>query len=303
MKLKVFKVLLLILTIFIGVGAVFGGVCMLIEPDGRLVFLDSMLPYFQVLPFSEILFQNYVFSGIMLIIVNGVSNIVATVLILKNKRAGYVLGAVFGITLMLWITIQFVIFPFYVIDLVYFIAGALQFVFGYVALVSFNQENFAFSLEDYKDIDENSHTLVVYFSRKNYTKKIAYATANQLKANICELKTKERTEGDIGFLWCGRFAMHRWGMELLPLEVSLKEYETIIIVTPIWVFRMSAPARQFIRDNAEELNGKEVKLIFNHFNPWLPTGAIKEVESYVKVAQTQSYTTWLGHTFKRKAMP
>ena len=67
MRLKVFKILLLILTIFVGVGAVFGGVCMLIEPDGRLVFLDTMLPYFQVLPFAEILFQDYVFSGDYLI--------------------------------------------------------------------------------------------------------------------------------------------------------------------------------------------------------------------------------------------
>lgn len=299
MRLKIFKVLLLILTIFVGVGAVFGGVCMLIEPDGRLVFLDTMLPYFQVLPFAEVLFQDYVFSGIMLILINGVTNLVATVLILKNKRSGYALGTVFGITLMLWISIQFVIFPFFAIDLVYFIIGALQVIIGYVALVSYNQENFAFNVEDYSDIDENSRTLVVYFSRKKYTKRIAYAKANELKANVCELKTKERTEGDLGFWWCGRFAIHGWGMELLPLGVNPDDYEKVVIVTPIWVFRICAPVRQFIMDNAQVLNGKEVTVIFNHFNPWLPKGAIKEVEKYIKVAQIQSYTTRLGHTRQR----
>lgn len=297
MRLKIFKVLLLILTVFVGVGAIFGGVCMLIEPDGRLVFLDTLLPYFQVLPFADVLFQDYIFSGIMLILINGITNIAATVLILRNKRAGFVLGTVFGITLMLWIIIQFVIFPFYAVDLVFFIIGFLQLIFGYIALVSFNQENFSFNQEDYKDIDGNSNTLVVYFSRKNYTKKIAYAKANKLKANICELKTKERTEGDAGFWWCGRFAMHRWGMELLPMDINLKEYKDIVIVTPIWVFRICAPVRRFIVDNKRVLNGKKVTLVFNHFNPWLPKGAIKEVKKHISVTETQSYTTWLGHTF------
>ncbi|MGN0806454.1 MAG: flavodoxin family protein [Candidatus Coproplasma sp.] len=300
MRLKVFKVLLLILTIFIGAGAFEGGICMLIKPDGSLVFLDTLLPYFQVLPFADVLFQDYVFSGIMLIIVNGITNVIATVLILKNKRIGYVLGTVFGLTLMLWITIQFIIFPFYAIDLVFFILGFLQLVFGYVALVSFNQVNFVFNEEDYKDIDKNSKTLVVYFSRKKFTKKLAYVTADGLKADIAELRTKERTEGDLGFWWCGRFAMHRWGMELLPEDFDLSKYDNVVIVSPIWVFRACAPIRQFIIDNKDVLKGKNLSLIFNHFNPWLPKGAVKEVEKYIDVKEVKSYTTMLGHTFGLK---
>ncbi|MGN0814824.1 MAG: flavodoxin family protein [Candidatus Coproplasma sp.] len=299
MRLKVFKVLLLVLTVFVGAGALVGGVCMLIKPDGSILHMSEMLTYFQVLPFAEILFQDYVFSGIMLILINGVTNVVATVLVLKNRRAGYVLGTVFGVTLMLWITIQFVIFPFFMIDLVYFIVGALQLICGYVALVSYNQEHFEFNPENYKDIGGDTDTLVVYFSRKNYTKKIAYEAANGLKADICGLKTKERTEGDLGFWWCGRFAMHRWGMELLPVGADVSGYEKIVIVTPIWVFRMCAPMRQFMQDNAEALKSKQVTVIFNHFNPWLPKGAVKEAERYANVVKTKSYTTWLGHTRKR----
>ena len=288
------------MTIFVGVGAFIGGVCMLIKPDGSLVFLDTILPYFQVLPFADVLFKDYVFSGIMLIIVNGITNAVATVLVLKNKWIGYVLGTVFGLTLMLWITIQFVIFPFFAIDLVYFIFSILQLVFGFVALVSFNQVYFKCNEEDYKEIDNNSKTLVVYFSRKKFTKKIAYVTANGLKANIAELKTTERTEGDLGFWWCGRFAMHRWGMELLPLEIDISKYENFVIVTPVWVFRMCSPIRQFIIDNGEVLKGKNVSIVFNHFNPWLPKGAIKEVDNYIEVKEIKSYTTMLGHTFGLK---
>ena len=110
MRFKIFKVLLLVLALFVGIGAYVGGICMLIKPDGSLLRMENMLPYFQVLPFADIVFQDYVFPGIALIIVNGISNTVASILIIRNKRIGYVLGTLFGFTLMLWIIIQFVIF-------------------------------------------------------------------------------------------------------------------------------------------------------------------------------------------------
>ena len=300
MRFKVFRALLLAVSLFVGIGAFFGGVCMLIKPDGSLVFLDGMLPYFQVLPFAEVLFQDYVFSGIMLIIINGVSNALASVLILRNKRSGYVLGTIFGLTLMLWITIQFVIFPFFIIDLVYFLFGVFQMLFGYVALVSYNQVYFSFSEEDYKEIANDSDTLVVFFSRKKFTKKIAYERANQLKAEVLEIQTKERTEGDLGFWWCGRFAMHRWRMETLPLTKDLSKYNKIIVVTPIWVFKMCAPVRDFLYRYQDEIKEKEISVIFNHFNPWLPKGAIQEVKLIVPLKRVESITTCLSHSFSIK---
>lgn len=300
MRFKVFRALLLAVSLFVGIGAFFGGVCMLIKPDGSLVFLDGMLPYFQVLPFAEVLFQDYVFSGIMLIIINGVSNALASVLILRNKRSGYVLGTIFGLTLMFWITIQFVIFPFFIIDLVYFLLGVFQMIFGYVALVSYNQVYFSFSEEDYKEIANDSDTLVVFFSRKKFTKKIAYERANQLKAEVLELQTKERTEGDLGFWWCGRFAMHHWRMETLPLTKDLSKYNKIIVVTPIWVFKMCAPVRDFLYRYQDEIKEKEISVIFNHFNPWLPKGAIQEVKSIVPLKRVESITTCLSHSFSIK---
>ena len=300
MRLKIFRVFLLIWTIFIGLGALYGGTCMLIKPDGSLLKMESMLPYFSVLPFSDVLFQDYLFSGIMLIIVNGLTNIAATILILLKKRIGYILGTIFGFTLMLWIVIQFVIFPPNVLSTLYFIFGCLQLVCGYVALVSFNPETFKFNEEDYQNINKASDTLVVYFSRKKFTKKIAYETADKEGAYIQELKTKERTEGTLGFWWCGRFGMHAWPMETYPLEVDINKYKKIIVVTPIWVFKMCAPMRDFVSKNQDILKNKEVKVMFNHFNPWLPKGAIKEMKKYANVVEVISKTTMLGHTFKSK---
>ena len=301
MRLKVFRILLLFWTAFIGIGAFVGGICFLIKPDGSLLQMEAMLPYFQVLPFADILFQDYVFSGIALIIVNGISNTVAFVLILFKKRVGIVLGTIFGFTLMLWIIIQFVIFPTNALDIIYFTCGALQLLCGYVALVSFNQANFHFDEADYPDIGKDHKTLVIYFSRLSFTKKIAYEKANETKADIIELKTKERTEGTLGFWWCGRFGMHNWGMETYPLEIDISKYEKIVLVTPIWVYRMCAPMRDFATKNQSVLKEKKVSVIFNHFNPWLPKGAVKEISGLANVIEVESRTTMLGHTFKKKA--
>ena len=41
-----------------------------------------------------------------------------------------------------------------------------------------------------------------------------------------------------------------------PLKQNLGEYNPIILVTPIWLMRLSSPARTFIKQG--ELNGKDV---------------------------------------------
>ena len=299
MRAKVFKIIILVLTGFISIGAFYGGIAMLIKPDGSLLQMQSMLPYFQVLPFADVLFQDYVFSGIALILVNGVTNALAFILILFNKRVGYILGTIFGFTLMLWIIIQFVIFPLNALDIIYFTLGCLQLIFGYAALVFYNQAHFHFDPEDYPDVAVSSKTLVIYFSRLNYTRKIAYEKANELHAEVVGLKCKERTEGILGFWWCGRFGMHGWPMETTTLMKDLNQYDKIVLVTPIWVFRMCPPMRDFVARNQEILRLKEVDVVFNHFNPWLPKGAVNEIKKYANICAVSSKTTMLGHTFKK----
>ena len=120
-------------TLFIGIGAVAGGLSMIIDPSGKALHMDGMLPYFQVLPFADVLFQDLLFSGFALLIVNGITNLTAAVLLLRKKRIGVILGGVFGITLMLWICIQFYMFELNFMSTSYFIFGLCQAVTGYVA--------------------------------------------------------------------------------------------------------------------------------------------------------------------------
>ena len=137
---KVARRVLIFWTLFIGIGAVAGAVGMLTDPSGRALGMDGMLPYFQVLPFADILFCDFTFSGFALLIVNGITNLTAAGLLLANKKAGVILGGIFGVTLMLWICIQFYIFPLNFMSTIYFVFGICQAVTGYAAWVFRKQE-------------------------------------------------------------------------------------------------------------------------------------------------------------------
>ena len=84
MRYKISKYILTFLCLFIGIGAIYGSICMLLDPTGKLLQMDSMLPYFQVLPLSKYLFQDYTFSGIALLIVNGITNFIAVYFLVKT---------------------------------------------------------------------------------------------------------------------------------------------------------------------------------------------------------------------------
>ena len=74
--------ILIFWTLFIGLGAVAGALGMLLDPSGKSMGMDAMLPYFQVLPFADVVFQDFTFSGWALLIVNGLTNLTAAGLLL-----------------------------------------------------------------------------------------------------------------------------------------------------------------------------------------------------------------------------
>lgn len=302
MRYKKTKKVLIFWCLFISICAIFGSTCMFIDPTGNLLKMSNLLPYFKVLPFSEILFQNYIFPGIALLIVNGLTNLLATYLLIKNKKIGIILGTIFGFTLMLWITIQFIILPTNALSITYFIIGILQLITGYMTYVFYTQENFKFDTKIYQNIGKNKDSIVIYFSRLGYTKMVAYEKADEIGADIFELKTKEKTEGTTGFWWCGRFGMHRWPMNIEDIKINLNNYQKVIIVTPIWVFGISAPIRDFCYKYGKDIN--EVEYIFTHF---MKTDFIKEADNVDKILNKKrnKYTSVcirLGKVIRKKEL-
>ena len=268
-------------TLFIGIGAVGGAAMMLIDPSGRAMGMDAMLPYFQVLPFAEVVFQDFTFSGWALLIVNGLTNLTAAGLLLARKRAGVVLGGVFGVTLMLWICIQFYMFPLNFMSTSFFVFGLAQAATGWAAWVFLRQEAFSVNPADYPHVGANPRRLVVYFSRMGYGKRLAYEEAERTGAEIYELRSTERTAGTLGFWWCGRYAMHRWDMPIEPVTVDLTRYEHVTICTPIWVFALAAPVRAFCRQSAEKIRAYDA-IVVHHQNS-VYENAVQEMDALLGI--------------------
>lgn len=263
MRYKVSKNILLFICLFIGIGALYGSICMFIDPTGKLLGMDTILIYFKVLPFSNILFNNYIFAGISLLIVNGITNLVASYLLIKNNKTGIILGMIFGFTLVLWIIIQFIILPKNTLSIAFFIIGIIQIIFGYATYVFYLQNNYYVDYTKYKNINKNKDILVVYFSRMGYTKKIAYDYANEVGAYILELNTLEETSGTLGFWWCGRYGMLKRGMAIKDIDINIDEYKKVVIVSPVWVFSLAAPMVEFINGYGSKIN--KVEYVLTHF--------------------------------------
>ena len=275
---------LLFWTIFIGIGAVAGSSVMLIDPSGGMMGMDAMLPYFQKLPFAEIVFQDYVFSGISLLIVNGISNLTAAGLLIANKRIGAVLGGVFGITLMLWICIQFYMFPLNYMSTADFIFGFIQAITGYMTVVFYDQEHFTVSESDYPHIGSDPTKLVVYFSRMGYTKKKALEAADRTGAEIYEVRAAERTSGTLGFWWCGRYGMHRWAMPIEDIGVQLEKYDHVTVCSPVWVFNLCAPMREFCKKASGRIRSADYILV--HHQKSLYANAADEMDRLLGLKDT-----------------
>ena len=144
---------------------------------------------------------------------------------------------------------------------IYFVFGFCQAVTGYMAWVFTKQEAFCIDLSDYPHIGSDSTRLVVFFSRMGYVKKQALIAADRTGAQVYEIKAAEPTEGTAGFWWCGRFAMHRWAMPIQPVTVDLTAYDHVTICSPIWVFSLASPVREFCRRAAGKIKAVDYVLV------------------------------------------
>lgn len=297
--------ILIFWTLFIGIGAVGGALMMLLDPSGKAMGMDAMLPYFQVLPLAEVVFQDFTFSGWALLIVNGLTNLTAAALLLARKPAGTVLGGIFGVTLMLWICIQFYMFPLNFMSTIYFIFGICQAAAGYAAWVFRKQEAFTVNRADNPHIGDDPTRLVVFFSRMGYVRKKAYEEADRTCAAVYEIRAAERTEGTLGFWWCGRYGMHKWDMPIRPVDIELSAYRHVTICSPIWVFALAAPVRSFCKAAAGQI--READYILVHHQKDTYENAAEEMDRLLGVTHTslrsiQCREGTYKETSKRKEM-
>lgn len=99
------------------------------------------------------------------------------------------------------------------------------------------------------------YILCVYFSRTGNTEKLMCDIAQELKCEVVKLDDGVDRSGLRGWLRSGMQAMSRRlpPVKLPKTTLPLGMYDLVIIGTPVWAGRCSAPVRSFLIEYGEEL--------------------------------------------------
>ena len=124
---KAMNLFLKILTLFIAVGAVGGAVMMWMDPTGVSWDGEPMLDLLRAkMPWPDIFFKNFVPSGFALLAVNGLTQLLAAVMLFKKRPLAYWAVLACGVILMLWIVLEWYIWGFVALSNIYFVLGLIE---------------------------------------------------------------------------------------------------------------------------------------------------------------------------------
>lgn len=100
-----------------------------------------------------------------------------------------------------------------------------------------------------------AYILCVYYSRTGNTEKLMREIAQELKCELVKLDDGVDRSGLRGWLRSGMQAMSRRLPEVKPLKTAfpLDLYDLVIVGTPVWAGRCSAPVRSFLSEYGEKL--------------------------------------------------
>lgn len=121
------KTLLKILTIFIAIGAIGGAVMMWMDPTGISWGGEPMLDLLRAkLPWPDIFFKDFIPSGFVLLALNGLTQILAAMMLFKNHPYAYWACFICGIILMLWIVLEWYVWGFVALSNIFFVLGLAE---------------------------------------------------------------------------------------------------------------------------------------------------------------------------------
>jgi len=106
--------------------------------------------------------------------------------------------------------------------------------------------------------------LIVYYSLDGNTRFIAQSIANEINAELLELKPKKKInpKGFMKYFWGGRQVTMREKPELLPLDKNPQDYDMIFVGTPVWAWRHTPAVETFF--STVGLKGKRIALFCCH---------------------------------------
>ncbi len=131
-----------------------------------------------------------------------------------------------------------------------------------------------------------SRKAIVYYSYSNNTKKIVDEIIKSVKADVYEIKPVIPYPDDYELLV--EQEEHKQGkeevVEIEDLKINLKDYDTIILGTPVWWYTMAPPVRTFLKNN--DLSGKTI-IPFITNGGWIGT-TLEDINKLTKGAHVKN---------------
>ncbi len=151
----------------------------------------------------------------------------------------------------------------------------------------------------------SAKTLVVYYSYTNNCREIVNTLTSQIDADVLEIQPAEK-----GLKYeANGYAL---GTQLLnaikaapneassypaidPVSTSLSNYETIIIITPLWWSQMAAPMQTYLFNYGGQMAGKHIGLIVSSASSGI-SGVVADCKRLVPDGNYFSENLWINHS-------
>jgi len=122
-----------------------------------------------------------------------------------------------------------------------------------------------------------SKPLIVYFSLTGKNKIISAELQKQLNAPVAELKLVSERSGIWGFVVSGYENFFDKDAELQPFTTDLAPHNPIIICSPVWMGKLSSPARTFLKSPV--LKGKDIYIFASFQGHWAEEKEAEQVKN------------------------
>ena len=148
-----------------------------------------------------------------------------------------------------------------------------------------------------------SDILCIYYSRSGRTRQVMEEIAQELEAELVELRDDVDRSGVRGFLRCGLDAMRRTPQPVTPVETAqrLKDYRLVILGTPTWAGRCSSVMRSFLKKNGRQL--RHTAYVVTRSTEEKPDHIFDQMDQYVpgsRVAEVSLRNGSVGYAFWRE---
>ena len=111
------------------------------------------------------------------------------------------------------------------------------------------------------DDKEKGKILIIYYSRTGKSKIISETLQKMLNADLLEIKDKKDRSGTWGFISSAYDSLFDRESEIEPAHPDLSLYSSVVVVSPVWNWKISTPVITLIKNNS--FKGKKFMMYTN----------------------------------------